>query len=167
MPSTIYWPQLLPPGQALPCPQREGHSYARRPTAVVTRFGVVTRSRRIYADSSADLGVSFVFSASESAYFEGFFTYVLADGTRWFWLPILVAGVMQLREVNFDGQMPSVQLAGIDDSRVIATVSTRRGTQMTPEEWDNVLLHGSMDALYASLGALEIFVNQDGLEPLE
>lgn len=167
MASTIFWPQGLPDGQVLRLPLREGYSYRARSPVLTTDFGLVTRARRIYSDAPADIQLGWTFSASEWAYFEAWFHHELDFGTQWFWLPVKAAGTLELREVNFHGEMPAYGLRGVTGCNVTGAVSTRKGTAVAAETWEVIRLYGSIDAYQQALLALELFVNQDGLALLE
>lgn len=159
MASSIYWPDSLPDGAALTTPLRAGYGYTQRNPSLRTDFGLVSRSRRIYSDAPAELSVGFVFTAVQWAEFEAFFWYELDAGNAWFWLPVRVGGSLELREVNFLGEMPQFQLLGVEYGGVTARLVTRKGSQMSPEDYAAAQVFGGIGAFIKMKNLLDYSVN--------
>lgn len=133
MASDIDWPADLGAGLVLPAPLRDGYGYAPRSAVAVTEFGVVTVVRRIYSDTPAEFSqIGWVFTADQWALFEGFFWHALDAGTRYFNLPLLVAGrAVAPVECSFLGRMPRFGLVGAQHCNTVGQITTRSGTAMS------------------------------------
>lgn len=127
------WPSALAGVTGTPLPDyllREGYGYQQRSMAASTNFGLVTLTRRLYADAPVDFEqVVWLMTGPQKSYFEAWFHQVLDGGVRPVLLPLLVSGSPVLREVSFEGRVPSMQLVGARHWRVIGALTTAAGLQ--------------------------------------
>lgn len=134
MASTIYWPDNLPDGVRLPL--RDGYGYTPRSPSTAKEFALITRSRQVFSDAPVDFElVQWLCTATQRAYLEAFWWHQLAAGNRAFWMRLLINGVLEQREVNFYGRIPTYELVGVNHWRVRGAVTTVRGTQMSAIEF--------------------------------
>ena len=150
---TITWPS------SLPAAQREGYGYTPRSAALTSNFGLVARSREIYSDMPTDFTVSWSFTDAQWWYFEGFYKHALRSGTQFFLLPVVVGGVLEEREVTFNGATWQALLAGVSHGRLTATLVTRKGTAMDATTWELFEMVDSPEDLAELLQALSDFAN--------
>lgn len=135
MASDINWPG--PPGLILPLPLRKGYGYAPRTPTISRTFGVATVTRRIYSDAPADFAsIGFLLTPDQQAIVEAFWWHELDAGTRYFLLPLLVAGrAVEPVECSFLGQPLQTALVGAAHYNATAQLTTRAGTQMSAAAW--------------------------------
>lgn len=139
MASDIDWPNI-PPGLVLPKALRSGYGYAPRDACVSATFGPTTLSRRVFSDVPVDFDqIGWLFTREQWGYFEDFFWHRLDAGTRYFNLPLLVAGrELAPVEVSFQGRMPRYGVVGVSHCNTVGQVTTRAGTQRSAIEFSGL-----------------------------
>jgi len=119
-----------------PCLLRENYGYQQPDLNQRTSFVLGSRIRPLFADGSDDFAnTAVILTLVQWAYFQGWYRYAIHNGSDWFTVDILAAGIKTSREVRLTAP-PSFQLAGANHVRVSLPLETRTGTTMSQAEWD-------------------------------
>lgn len=119
-------------------PLLDSYRYEQPELNLRTPFAQGARVRPLFTDAPDVFSISVFLTAVQWRRFQGWHRYELANGASWFTLPLMAAGVRQVREVRMLGPL-QYELLGRDMVRVTMPVETRTGTTMSAAEYADLI----------------------------
>jgi hypothetical protein len=92
---TIVWPKFLR------IPLRSGYNYSPADRRAKAEMEIGSRYRVLYDTDETTLNCDFVLNLEHLAFFEAFEKHLLKQGTIWFEMPVMTAGVIEHHTVRF------------------------------------------------------------------
>jgi hypothetical protein len=92
---TIIWPDFLK------MPQRGGYSYSPADRRAKAEMEIGSRYRVLFDTDETTLNCDFLLRLDQLAFFEAFEKHMLRQGSVWFEMPIMTAGIIQRHSVRF------------------------------------------------------------------
>ena len=92
---TLVWPDFLE------MPQRGGYSYSPADRRAKAQMEIGSRCRVLFDTDETTLNCDFLLRLDQLAFFEAFEKHLLRQGSVWFEMPIMAAGILQRHTVRF------------------------------------------------------------------
>jgi hypothetical protein len=95
MNEAVIWPDFLD------IPLRDGYSYSPADRRAKAQMEIGSRYRVIFDTDETTLNCAFLLRLDQLAFFEAFEKHLLRQGSVWFEMPIMAAGILQRHSVRF------------------------------------------------------------------
>jgi len=119
----------------LPYPLQDGYVCQLPELNARSSFTLGARVRPLYQTGSENISATVALKAAQWSYMQAWHHYALKNGTEWFNVSLLVAGVVKTIEARFTAPL-AFELAGSTNVQVRMSLETRTGTAMSQAEWD-------------------------------